>query len=553
MRSHATAVLLGLCLCCAAFAAVRADEADDDEPCQIPRAASRAEKCDYITEREDACEVDALLDYLHLYYCSDVSQPVAHLILAALCVWWCLLIAVLGSTADEYFCPPLTSTASWLQLRPRVAAVTLLALANGAPDVFSVQAALDQGDTLLAVGAMLGGTLFVTCLVVPAVIFCSQDRVLAGGMLFRDVTTFLVVVGLVAGLCAMGSVRVWQPCVLLVLYVLYVVAVATSHRVPPARWARSEEGSKEETAPLLPEAGAGSGRRGSVNSVDAAGGGRTGSLAEELYELSDWAERGRLERVLYVLEGPFRLARVLTIPAFIQPEEQEQDLGPARAATTRPGSQVVLVNCTQKIMLACSALGFPALVCIWVQTEVIDDDDFETAVNGIPLVGFVACVSAPLVGWLAIILWRSPDSCGFGFRARQHKRVYDDSVDGRGVEGSQPRYVAMGVATTLPPCLHRMFMVGGLVGAVLWIDIVSGEVVALLQSFGYMFDVPAALLGQTALAWGNSVGDAFANAALARQGQTKMAITGCFAAPIFNVLCGFGAALLIETVKGEYA
>lgn len=73
---------------------------------------------------------------------------------------------------------------------------------------------------------------------------------------------------------------------------------------------------------------------------------------------------------------------------------------------------------------------------------------------------------------------------------------------------------------------------------------------ALLQSFGFMFDVPAALLGQTALAWGNSVGDAFANAALARQGHTKMAITGCFAAPLFNVLCGFGVALLIECIKG---
>lgn len=78
----------------------------------------------------------------------------------------------------------------------------------------------------------------------------------------------------------------------------------------------------------------------------------------------------------------------------------------------------------------------------------------------------------------------------------------------------------------------------------------TGEVVALLQSFGFIFDVPAALLGQTALAWGNSVGDAFANAALARQGQTKMAITGCFAAPLFNVLCGFGAALLVECIKG---
>ena len=66
------------------------------------------------------------------------------------------------------------------------------------------------------------------------------------------------------------------------------------------------------------------------------------------------------------------------------------------------------------------------------------------------------------------------------------------------------------------PILSLMLLVP-LVGAVLWIDTLSGEVVALLQSLGFMFDVPAPLLGQTALAWGNSVGDAFANAALARQ------------------------------------
>ena len=75
------------------------------------------------------------------------------------------------------------------------------------------------------------------------------------------------------------------------------------------------------------------------------------------------------------------------------------------------------------------------------------------------------------------------------------------------------------------------------------------QVVALLQSFGAILDVPTPLLGQTALAWGNSVGDSFANAALAKQGETKMAITGCLAAPIFNVLGGFGASLLVETAK----
>ena len=112
--------------------------------------------------------------------------------------------------------------------------------------------------------------------------------------------------------------------------------------------------------------------------------------------------------------------------------------------------------------------------------------------------GFVAVVAAPLVGWLTILLWRSPDSCGFGFRARHHMSqctgnppllvscgsmlilveitgVYEDTDDTAGVVGSQPRYVSAGLSTTLPPFLHRVLMVGGLIGAVIWIDMVSGQ------------------------------------------------------------------------------
>eukprot|EP01050_Picozoa_sp_SAG11_P007951 SAG11_NODE_680_length_7781_cov_6.490497_5_plen_162_part_00 len=88
-----------------------------------------------------------------------------------------------------------------------------------------------------------------------------------------------------------------------------------------------------------------------------------------------------------------------------------------------------------------------------------------------------------------------------------------------------------------PRCMQRIYVLGAFVASVAWIDVVCGEVVALLQTVGYVFDVPAALLGQTALAWGNSFGDIFANVALARRGRAKMAITGCFAAPTFNTLC----------------
>lgn len=46
------------------------------------------------------------------------------------------------------------------------------------------------------------------------------------------------------------------------------------------------------------------------------------------------------------------------------------------------------------------------------------------------------------------------------------------------------------------------------------------------------------LLGLTVLAWGNSVGDLSTNMAMARKGLANMAMTACYAGPVFNLLVG---------------
>ncbi len=50
--------------------------------------------------------------------------------------------------------------------------------------------------------------------------------------------------------------------------------------------------------------------------------------------------------------------------------------------------------------------------------------------------------------------------------------------------------------------------------------------------------VPPGVMGLTLLAWGNSLGDLFGNPAMARRGQASMALTACFAGPLFNMLAG---------------
>lgn len=44
------------------------------------------------------------------------------------------------------------------------------------------------------------------------------------------------------------------------------------------------------------------------------------------------------------------------------------------------------------------------------------------------------------------------------------------------------------------------------------------------------------VLGLTVLAWGNSIGDLSTNMAMARKGLANMAMTACYAGPLFNLL-----------------
>merc|ERR1712014_122332 len=74
---------------------------------------------------------------------------------------------------------------------------------------------------------------------------------------------------------------------------------------------------------------------------------------------------------------------------------------------------------------------------------------------------------------------------------------------------------------------------------VLWLALIANEVLDCLQCIADMFGVPTTIAGITMLAWGNCVDNVFATIGLA--------ITGIYAAPMFNVLFGTGITLLMIT------
>ncbi|PWA42002.1 Sodium/calcium exchanger membrane region [Artemisia annua] len=110
--------------------------------------------------------------------------------------------------------------------------------------------------------------------------------------------------------------------------------------------------------------------------------------------------------------------------------------------------------------------------------------------------------------------------------------------------------IALGTCTfaftssIMPPqkCLVFWYASGFLM-SVTWTYVTCNELVSLLESLGNIIGMSPSIIGLTILAWGNSIGDLTANVAMAMYGGpdgTQIAMSGCYAGPLFNVLIGLG-------------
>ena len=119
------------------------------------------------------------IDYLSLHYCDMDALPLVSV--ALLSTLLCLLFYIVGDTTDRYMVPAVTSIAAMTRLDPSVAGATLLAFANGAPDLFSCVASFAGAHTHsgFGVGGLLGSGLVV------AVFTLGHLAYLAGGFDLR--------------------------------------------------------------------------------------------------------------------------------------------------------------------------------------------------------------------------------------------------------------------------------------------------------------------------------------------------------------------------------
>lgn len=530
-----------------------------------------------------------------------------------------MLFVALGLTASDYLCPNLHFALAALGLSDRVAGMTLLAVGNGAPDIFSTHLLIVSGLPALAFGEMLGAANFCVCFVVGAM-GVARTFPVDPAVFLRDIGCFLAVVSLV-GLCLRdGKLTGTECCVLVVVYCAYVVLLL--------RFSPKQE---SETVPLVGGA-----------ALPALSATLLVSNPDVLPRFSFYDILGLWRRIGRLLEWrsgagdrpwePSPPPAESPVPTMVEPEPVRADdtpympTPPARrkpsgihlnvetsgtfyttrtpSPTQTPASPMayLLGNKHQGSLFATPTDSYfptvplspppasptlasqstasawmeflfpepwrlwqarsqgnsaihPSLLLSAVITPMIlalnltvptplsiddvDPDNLGRRCSVKRQAMYLHLITVPAMACIAFADWleihwdtayRAPPVVGAATTAVVSLAVYHAAL----CRLPDPLWF-------LPLCL-----VLGFVLLVIWTNLLSDMVVAVLQQLGVVFGILELLLGLTVFAMGNSVGDLVANVLLARAGLSDTALGACLGAPLLYMLLGLGINGAIE-------
>lgn len=497
-----------------------------------PAAASPAEKEEGNISYGDLqlCKTPStkktVINYLALHAC--VFRHSHALSVPALFAMVVLAFYILAQAAQHHFSPVVARMAEMLHLSPSTGGVTLLALGNGAPDVFASIAAVWGGNPRIGLGAIVSAGLFVTAFVVGFVALAASPFPLNPIPFLRDVCFYLLAATLMFFLYMSGEVYVWQAAGLVALYIFFVIVVFGMDQ------------AKGKTRAL----------KVSVSDLNSA---TIDALAEDE---CDAAMRYGKASPHTIQDGD----------SLIHSQGLDIEAGSLQSKPTKSHDQSLDVKAKQLkglpsvfAALVCSLLCWGRTDCgtckqalklqlIWqVPVEVIlrstipavDPSKWNrfyasanlvccpliflyivsTAVSPYKrMVFIIPWINFPL--WLLILLQGSVLGVSYFVLTKESPK------------------------NELPIAVVTAFFM-----SVFWISFIAGELLGCLATLGTLLKLPPALLGLTVLAWGNSIGDLVTDVAVARAGQPAMAMAGCFAGPMFNMLVGFGLALAMKATR----
>jgi len=492
--------------------------------------------CMYVTCVESCLPDEGFVNYYKLPFCSfrgSVAPAVSLLVL-----WLLILFLALGTVADNFFCPCLASMSDTLGLSQNVAGVTLLALGNGAPDLFSTFSAIQSSNAnndavSLAVGEMYGAGMFVVAIVVTGLVLSAGRFKISRRPFIRDLVVYLLAILWLLYVFHDNTIHLHESILCVGLYVLYVLVVAIGPKVyQHLQFRKSPDGDLEAQGPS--EASAledGAFERSHGPDLVA---GMSTNLARQISAYASYAASPASESQQD--EDPEETTETTDVDSSVSQSIAETEWQVVlRRLQPFTRQEFMSQACSGKVF---GIIQAPLLVLLKLTILYVDPDEADEGWSRY-LYAFQIITSS------SIIIF----GCNFAFVQL-------------GASGIPLLVPVLGVALVTaalvlcctgekPPRCHRAFAFLAFAVCMVCSYVIANELVEVLQVLGNICGVSNAILGATVLAWGNSIGDLVANSAMAKNGFPQMAFGACFGGPALNVLLGMGVASIYKAATSE--
>ena len=434
----------------------------------------------------------SFINLVDMYYRSMGENAI--LIFLFICAVFPILFMCIAAVADKYLAAGMTDLAQRFKLSPAVAAMTLIAFANGAPDILaSLGAAGKAGGAFIAVGSLFGAFVFSCTLVVSNVIWNSPDKTveLPKPVILKELVGYLASVVCVI---IFGFVKTAGYPFIISYLLIYVVYVVVSLLIEKA----SNKG--EDSAKELEE------------------------MTEELDHDNSTGELNISEP-----QDTMDANNNVTTEINITMNDEDQDEMDESENKNKGFFEKVCDEMFEEENTMLDNIVLGPLMLAGMFTNCYLDNPFMAFPFKFIIIAnsFIFMIySLELLELSLLILVIIGFSLAAVFLVLELLRVNKFYLE----------------------IFYEFLSVFAAIG---WISIFSGLVIDFISFLAFYFSINEVILSSLLLSAGNTVGDFFGNAALAKNGEHVMALVAAYSGQIFNNFIGFSASLFAATQGGN--